>query len=165
MWDRYVSNTIPPQSIRQTIEIPCLNSKYRGGEGDNGGWPPIIRRYSRDIFEEDCRTDSEFREQRWGRRRGFFSLPLTVSSQFIGSGPVWISRHVPKSFNDAKLSLRASKVRRSKRPSRESEDSIKYKSRLNTKDGLTVQGSRTTITSHRSSRILLGLLHIKRSRI
>lgn len=164
MWDRYVSNTIPPQSIRQTIEIPCLNPKYRGEEGDNGGWPPIIRRYSKDIFEEDCRTDSEFREQRWGKR-GFFSLLLPVSRQFIGSGPVWISRHVPKSFNDAKLSLRASKVRRSKRPSRESEDSIKYESRLNTKDGLTVQGSRTTIASHRSSRILLGLLHIKRSRI
>lgn len=105
-----------------------------------------------DIFEDDCRTDSEFR----GAKRRVFSPP--VSSQFIrsglGIGLDFASRAEILQRRKTFIAWHG-KVRRRKRPSRESEDSIKQKSRLNTKDGLTVRGSsRTVITSHRSSRIL-----------
>lgn len=78
-----------------------------------------------DIFEEDCRTDSEFRGS---KEKGFFSLPYPVSSQFIrsglGTGLDFASRAEILQRRKTFIAWHG-KVRRRKRPSRESEDSIK----------------------------------------
>lgn len=68
-------------------------------------WPPIIRRYS-GIYSR--RTVEQILNFEGAKRRVFFPslTPFRANLSGLGSGPVWISRHVPKSFNDAKLSLR-----------------------------------------------------------
>lgn len=90
-------------------------------------WPSIIRRYSGIYSRMTVEQIPNFEGS--GAKRGIFffsSLLFRANLSGLGSGPVWISRHVPKSFNDAKLSLRGTaRVRRRERPSRESEDSIK----------------------------------------